>query len=215
MAAKTKTAARKAPSQARSQATVDAILDGTARVLVASGYDRASTNRIAAAAGVSVGSLYQYCPSKEALVGALIDRHQAEMMGVFLKQVERTQAAPVREAVRAVVTATVDAHHVDPKLHRILGEQVPRVGRLAQQMEQLDTHAAVVVRAYLEAHQGELRVRDLDTATFVVVHAVESLVHRAIASPREIGREALVDALVDLVVRYLTDERESRARFTG
>lgn len=39
--------------------------------------------------------------------------------------------------------------------------------------------------------------------------------HRAIASPREIGREALVDALVDLVVRYLTDERESRAGLTG
>ncbi len=207
MAARTKTAARKRPSQARSQATVDAILDGTARVLVQSGYDHASTNRIAAVAGVSVGSLYQYFPSKEALVGALIDRHQAEMMAVFLRQVEATQAAPVREAVRAVVTATVDAHRVDPKLHRILGEQVPRVGRLAQQMEQLDTHAAQVVRAYLDAHRSELRVGDLDTATFVVVHAVESLVHRSVASPREIDREALVEALVDLVSRYLTDER--------
>lgn len=207
MPPKLRTIPRKRPAQARSQATVEAILDGTARVLVEEGYDRASTNRIAARAGVSVGSLYQYFPSKEALVGALIDRHQAEMMGVFLRQVDLARDAPVRVAARAVVSATVDAHLVAPKLHRILGEQIPRVGRLASQMEQLDLQAAGIVRAYLDAHADELRVRDLDISTFVVVHAVESVVHRAIAVPREIDRDALVDALVDMVSRFLAEDR--------
>ena len=72
MAKRTRTAPRKKPKQERSQATVDAILVATARVLCETGYDRASTNRIALAAGVSVGSLYQYFPSKEALVAALV-----------------------------------------------------------------------------------------------------------------------------------------------
>ena len=66
---------RRRPRQARAQATVDAIIQATARVLIEDGYDRASTNRIAQAAGVSIGSLYQYFPSKEALVAALVEEH--------------------------------------------------------------------------------------------------------------------------------------------
>ena len=52
--------------------TVEAILDATARVLVREGYARTSTNRVAAVAGVSIGSLYQYFPNKESLVAALV-----------------------------------------------------------------------------------------------------------------------------------------------
>src|SRR5229473_2510951 len=65
---------RKSASQKRSRVTVETLLDATARVLTKAGYDRASTNRIAATAGVSVGSLYQYFPNKEALVAALVAR---------------------------------------------------------------------------------------------------------------------------------------------
>src|SRR5271170_1138813 len=71
---------RKNASQKRSRATVDALVEATARILVRDGFDKASTNRIAEVAGVSVGSLYQYFPSKEALVAAVIDRHSQEIM---------------------------------------------------------------------------------------------------------------------------------------
>jgi AcrR family transcriptional regulator len=69
MAAKPRTNPRKLASQERSRLTVDALLEATARILVKDSYDRASTNRIADAAGVSIGSLYQYFPSKEAAGG--------------------------------------------------------------------------------------------------------------------------------------------------
>ena len=68
----TQTIARKTASQERSRATVDAILEATARILIKEGFDKASTNRVAEVAGVSVGSLYQYFPSKDALVAALM-----------------------------------------------------------------------------------------------------------------------------------------------
>lgn len=203
MLAKTRITPRKKPVQARSQATVGVLLDATARVLAQGGYEGASTNRIAEAAGVSVGSLYQYFRSKESLVAALIDRHHESMNAVFMRQVALAQDLPVREAARAVVAATVDAHLVQPALHRVLVEQVPRIGKLGEQLEHLDTVTAAAVRAYLEVHRAELRVEDLDTATFVVVHAVEALVHRAITAKRRIERDALVDALVDMVSRYL------------
>jgi len=71
MVRRPRTNPRKIASQERSRATVDALVEATARILIKEGYDRASTNKIAAVAGVSIGSLYQYFPSKEALVAAV------------------------------------------------------------------------------------------------------------------------------------------------
>src|SRR3981081_4433777 len=80
MARKALTKPKRHASQERSRATVDALIEATARILVREGFDRASTNRIAEVAVVSVGSLYQYYPGKEALVAAVIDRHNREIM---------------------------------------------------------------------------------------------------------------------------------------
>src|SRR5215472_19289867 len=99
MAPRTRTAPRKKPRQQRSQATVYAILDATARVLCTTGYDRASTNRIALAAGVSVGSLYQYFPSKEALVAALAEQHVEQMTNLVRLKLAEVASAPIPVAV--------------------------------------------------------------------------------------------------------------------
>jgi AcrR family transcriptional regulator len=79
-----RTAPRKRPTQARATATVEAILLATSRLLAREGYDRLSTNRVAEEAGVSVGSLYQYFPSKEALVATLAERHRERTMALVL-----------------------------------------------------------------------------------------------------------------------------------
>ncbi len=70
---------RKTPIQARSTTTVDAILQATLQVLVAVGKERLTTTRVAARAGVSVGTLYQYFPNKSALLQAALRRHMDEV----------------------------------------------------------------------------------------------------------------------------------------
>src|SRR5262245_7276742 len=130
MARRQLTNPRKNASQERSRATVDALIEATARILIREGYDKASTNRIAEAAGVSVGSLYQYYPSKEALVAAVIDRHHQEIMQVVRGALEEIASQPVEIAVRRLVSVGIEAHRIDPRLHRVLAEQIPRTGRL-------------------------------------------------------------------------------------
>ncbi|MFO0614267.1 MAG: TetR/AcrR family transcriptional regulator [Polyangiaceae bacterium] len=198
------TTARKKPAQERSKATVDAILDATARVLRKDGYDRASTNRIAETAGVSIGSLYQYFPSKEALTAALIDRHRAEVMEIFYERMREIGELPMREAIRTIVRAMVDVHGVDPALHRVLSEQVPKVGRLGALLEDVEVNAASVAKVFLESRRAELRVRDIDAAVFVVVHAVEAVTHRgARYYQSRFAPDVMVDEVTDLVHRYL------------
>jgi AcrR family transcriptional regulator len=200
-----RTKPRKSPTQQRSQLTVTALLEATAHILVKEGYESASTNRIAAAAGVSIGSLYQYFPSKEALVAAVVDRHMQEMLELLRAAVDRVREQPVEVATRELVRVMIDAHRVDPRLHRALVEQVPRVGRL-ENVRAIDREAYTLIRAYLEAHRDELRDADLDVASFVCVATVEALTHAAVVNRPEVLSDksgVFADEVTRLVVGYL------------
>jgi AcrR family transcriptional regulator len=206
MARKAVTKPRKHASQKRSRATVDALIEATARILVREGFDRASTNRIAEVAGVSVGSLYQYYPGKEALVAAVIDRHNQEIMQVVRGALAEVASQPIEKAVRRLVAAAIEAHRIDPKLHRVLAEQIPRTGRL-ENVEAFNREAHALFRAYLEGHSDELRMVDLGLAAFVCVTSIEALTHNAVLHRSEMLADQAVGTLVDeatrLVVGYL------------
>jgi AcrR family transcriptional regulator len=206
MARKPPTKPRKRASQERSRATVDALIEATARILVRQGFDKASTNRIAKVAGVSVGSLYQYYPGKEALVVAVIERHNREIMQVVRGALAEVAAQPIEQAVRRLIAAAIDAHRVDPKLHRVLAEQLPRTGRL-ENVETFNREAHALFKAYLESHRDELRIVDVGLAAFVCVTSIEALTHTAVLHRSEmLGDEAvgtLVDEATRLVVGYL------------
>ena len=197
---------RKEASQERSRATVEALVDATARILVREGFDKASTNRIAEVAGVSVGSLYQYFPSKEALVAAVIERHQQEIMQVVRAELAEIANQPIEQGVRTLVAAAVKAHRVDPKLHRVLAEQIPRVGKL-EKVETFNRENYALFRAYLERHREEIRAADLALAAFVCVTSIEALTHTAVLHHDVVSDKAtaaLVDEATRLVVGYLT-----------
>ncbi|HWL87188.1 MAG TPA: TetR/AcrR family transcriptional regulator [Polyangiaceae bacterium] len=197
------TAPRKTPVQARSQATVEAILQATVRVWSRLGYDHTSTNRVAEAAGVSVGSLYQYFPSKEALAVALVDRYHERLLAVLFERLEQVTALPIHDAIRAVVHAIIHAHRADPVVHRILTEQIPRIGKLGEILKDIEARATPVIRHYLEMRASEVRVRDLDAAAYVVVVSVQTLADRIAheKDPLELSRRA--DATCELISRYL------------
>ena len=206
MVATSRTNPRKSASQERSRQTVDALLEATARVLVKEGYDRASTNRIAEVAGVSIGSLYQYFPSKEALVAAVIDRHTQEGVKLARDALIKVAMLPIEEAVRELVTLGIDAHGIDPKLHRVLTEQVPRVGRL-DSVQASDREIHALIGAYLDAHRHEIEVADTALAAFICVTTVEALTHAAVIHRPDVLSGNKVDAFIDevskLVLRYL------------
>jgi AcrR family transcriptional regulator len=200
---KVRTAPRKQASQARSQETVETILRATAHILVHEGYDTLSTNRVAERAGVSVGSLYQYFPNKAALVAALLHRHVDDMLATIIREAPALMVQPVPKAIRRYVELMIDAHRVDPKLHRVFVEQMPRVGDL-KRIDSVHERGIAVARAYLELHAAEIRPKDLDVAAFVVVARIEAVTHGAVLTrPELLGNPVLVDEATELVVRYL------------
>jgi AcrR family transcriptional regulator len=197
---------RKHASQKRSRATVDALVEATARILVREGFDRTSTNRIAEEAGVSVGSLYQYFPCKESLVAAVIDCHQRDIMQVVRGALAMAATQPVEQAVRTLVVAAIDGHRVDPKLHRVLAEQIPKLGKL-ENVEVFNRDTYALFRTFLEDRRDRFRALDLGLAAFVCVTSIEALTHMAVLHHPELASDEAVGALIDeatrLVLRYL------------
>ncbi len=193
---------RKRPRQARAQATVDAILEATAQVLVRDGIERLSTNRIAKRAGVSVGSLYQYFPNKDALLLALLERHDETMMAMLEDCISSLFDAPLEEAVRTYIKAMIEAHRLDPELHFVLTTQIPRLMGVDGLMD-LQQRAEEVVRAFLTMRAGDVAVKNVEAAAFMLVSTVEGVVHLSLLKADEIDFDALAHELSTMLIRYL------------
>ena len=100
---------RKTPMQARSAVTVDAILSATIQVLLADGQERLTTTRVAYRAGVSVGTLYQYFPNKQALLRAVLERHLDEVVTAVERACEQHRGRTLEDMASALINAFLDA----------------------------------------------------------------------------------------------------------
>lgn len=106
---------RKKPRQARSEATVQAIFEATIQVLLAEGAGRLTTTRVAERAGVSVGTMYQYFPHKQALLYAVLKQHLEAVASTVEAACLQFRGAPAATMVSGLVTAYINAKtaHVD------------------------------------------------------------------------------------------------------
>lgn len=194
---------RKSPAQSRSRATVEAILDATAHILLNDGLAAASTNRVAEKAGVSIGSLYQYFPNKNALIGALRRRHAEAMRATVLQLAGPAASAPLPEAVRSFIHAVMQAHRIDPQLHRILAQEAPRTD-FADSRGDIDHDLRNVVCALLTSRRDEILPTDLALAAAMLVRLTDALIHAAVIDNMlDASAQAVEDEIVRVVLRYL------------
>ena len=136
---------RKSPVQARSAASVDAILEATIQVLLRVGKDRLTTTRVALRAGVSVGTLYQYFPNKSALLQAALRRHLDEVIEAVELVCEEQRGKTFREMATALITAFLEAKMTDAKTSVALYSVSSDVdgAKIVQQMS-VRIHKAIV-----------------------------------------------------------------------
>jgi AcrR family transcriptional regulator len=118
---------RKMPSQLRSALTVDAILEGAAHILERQGLEGYTTNAIAQRSGVSIGSLYQYFPAKDAITAALIERESAS---IAQEVAAALQIRNFKTALRAMVDSAVRQQLKRPELARLLDFEQTRLSAI-------------------------------------------------------------------------------------
>jgi len=194
---------RKQPQQARSRALVEAILDATERVLAQEGLEQATTTHVAEVAGVSVGSLYQYFPSREALLAAVIarrvDRDQERLMAHMDAVCSGTSIATI---LRTNARYLVDVYRDEPALYRTMIGEMERVDREERVQAMVDDAIARTV-AMLRPHRAALPIDDLELAVYTIATAQLAVVRDAARRRPELLRGTrLADMLGTLAVRF-------------
>ena len=196
---------RKEPRQARSRATVEAIVGAGARVLGDRGWAGFTTNEVAEVAGVSIGSLYQYFPDKLALTDAIRRRHLNDVLAVMRKIGQGGQ--PLNQMVDDLVHGMIAAHSIHPALHRVLLDEVPsdagtRSAHRAFESEYLERYRAVV------AVWGRADEAAAEVVVQVLSAAVEGVIHSA-ARRGTLKSPALKRELVTMIHSYLLQARRA------
>ena len=170
---------RKRPLQQRSRRTVELVLEAAAQVLEAGGLRGFNTNAVAARAGVSIGSLYQYFPGKDAVMAALVRHEAARFEAALGKALAAVEAAPLGRAVAALVAVAVAHQTARPNLARILDLEERRLGLEAEADAATRTTARRV--AEFLASRG---MADAEVAAGDLLHMTRGMIDGALPARR-------------------------------
>ena len=195
---------RKTPRQSRAAQTRARILESARQVFATYGYSAGTTNRIADAAGMSVGSLYQYFPNKDSILVELVRSHVEEGTRQVLAATTKADALGGQDLdglVRGVVSAMVEVHVRDRRLHRVLFEESPRPPSLLAELAELEDRIVELVAGRLRSLRPDLG--DPALPARIVVVTVESLVHRMVATDRPLDVDPFIDEATRMVAGYL------------
>jgi AcrR family transcriptional regulator len=206
VATTTKLNPRRSPRQDRSRETVEAILEAAAHVFEQHGYAAGTTNRIADRAGVSIGSLYQYFPNKDAIVVELMRRHIAEAEEVAWPALEHLveTTPPLHDGLTAIVMGMIGLHQQSPRLHRVLFEEAPQPAEIHTLEQAFFARASALIGDYLHACP-EVTMPDSALAGRMVTQVVDEVTHGVVIHPREKeDAEIYARETVTMLERYLT-----------
>ncbi|WP_208456238.1 TetR/AcrR family transcriptional regulator [Burkholderia latens] len=191
---------RKQPRQARSRATVEMILQSGARILSDEGWAGFTTNKVAALAGISIGSLYQYFPDKLSLVDAIRQRHLDDCLAVIRKSSINQQSSA--KFVAYLVHAMVAAHSAYPGLHRVLLDEAPSSDEYRNPSSQFEIeYLAYYVEAVAVFRNRRPRETD-HTAAVVISDAIDGVIHNA-ARRGTLDSPAVQNELIRLISLYI------------
>jgi AcrR family transcriptional regulator len=179
------------------------LVEATERVLSRDGFHAATTNAIAKVAGVSIGTLYHYFPTKEALVASVVHRMwEAELTAVML-HADAFETQPLPEAIRRAVAALVGEVKTKMALYRSWYTEASHLGELDRGLSMTAT-AVDFIRQVLERRRDEVRPKDLAfAADFVVKTALAIARTGARDYEAEMNDGRLAEELSDMLTRYL------------
>lgn len=192
---------RKLPVQQRSKATVEAVLEAGARLLLSVGYDKASTNKIADLAGVSVGSLYEYFPGKEAIFAEMRRREDMRLYRLLM-------AGPLprnlSEMARLHVTAYTELIRTNLKLHTALIREVPQFAVVEAESRLYSEHFPRTDE-FLRSNIRDLRPQcDIPIISELLNRVVRATINDyALHAPERLEDKVLARELQDMLERYL------------
>jgi len=182
---------------------VDAIVEATARVLVRDGFDALAIADVAEVAGISVGSLYQYFPHKEALVVAVLEREADREAAWLAERFAAVDVSNLEEMLATLIRATLAFRADHRALYECLLALIPRVGRYYD-LRVRGVATAEGLKLLLAPHFPAASDDDLDAMVYVIANATHALTHEGLlARPASMDDDTLTREATRLVVAWV------------
>ena len=192
---------RKQAQQARAKRTVRFILEAAARILKRDGLAKVTTNRIAAEAGLSVGSVYQYYPNKQAILVNLMSELLSDAMAT--RPIDLDRDVSLKRRLEASVHWHLQVRREDPLLFQRLFEIQQEV-LTNDQRTAFDRFHQMSVQRGLERHRSEIRIKDLETAALIVSQFILTATQTATAHNPSLVDDAEYEVeIVTALMAYL------------
>lgn len=193
---------RKQPAQKRSREMVSVLLEATARTIVSRGLEHTTTNHIAEAAGVSVGSLYQYFDSKESIIEALLNQRMDGLLEVVDAQQQSLMDESPKTISRGILTVLFEVVEEDPCLRELTRNWDSLRNRST--FKKLEQHMIEACRMYILRHHDRYQITNLPAVLFVTINSLQYAVAHYMGLKRpSLKREDVIEALSDMLDAYL------------
>ena len=210
---------RKLPSQERAKKTVDTILEAAAQVFTELGYAACTTNKIAERAGISIGSLYQYFPNKDAIIVSLTEQMFRDGLDIMEGMVEDVDDMQIthRQIPRRFIEGMVATHMKNPKLHKLLVDHAPDLHSISEKAWEFEKEFSNILVKML-GKEPNLRVKNLSLAAPFIVLLTDAVCHWLIQlsnqnmddkknavshEERHIVVTQIINEMEDVLLRYL------------
>lgn len=197
---------KKEPKQARSKASVQAMVQACARILESRGYAGLSTNAIAEVAGVSIGSVYEYFPGKDAIVARLAEGMLREVTTLLQGRLALTDSRnDLNRAMRHLLGAVYALMRKYRKLLRVLVFQVPYLHQLPA-TRQLEIELQQVLMAGLQHTRQQYSLSARQHTLYLMTTSVAgTLMHLVLVAPPAMDPEGILDALAEKMAAWLVE----------
>jgi AcrR family transcriptional regulator len=194
---------RRRPVQRRSQEMVDRILEAAGRVLGREGYAAMSTNRVAAEAGVSIGSLYRYFNDKAEIVEHLRARVNQEVLGELTDAIFGSLDDDARTGVERVLHTLVDALERHRGVLVALIDEVP-LGSQANTLPEIERQLTEFTRLFVLRHAPDLPREELDARLYLAMGmTLNACLRIALERPEGLDRGRLLELVTEMLVSGL------------
>lgn len=192
---------RKTPLQNRSKATVNAVLEAGARLLLSVGYEKASTNKIAELAGVSVGSLYEYFPGKEAIFAEIRRREEQRHFRLLMAE---PAPATLSEMLRLHTSIYLELVRTNLELHVALMRYVPQFVAAEEESKIFSEYFPRSID-FLSVHSSSLRPEcEIPIVVELLTRVLRSTINDyALHAPERLEGAVVADEIQDMLKHYL------------
>jgi AcrR family transcriptional regulator len=194
------------PHQKRSIKTKEQITKTALRIFSQKGYFNTSSNEIAGQAGVSVGSFYAYFENKKQLFLEVVKYYNRRILNEIKPDIV-LEGKNLKESLLNFITNILQAHKIHPEFHQEIMALYLLDSDVRQLVDDQNKNELAYAYKYLKARNkalgNQIKVRNLQVASFIIYNLVEKVVHEIAFSDIKIAEDRIIKEVVSVILKYI------------